>query len=464
MGRPLQGWKLVAPRERAGAYHVRFTHNGRRYDRTTGCTNSRAAQKKAKEIYARIIAGQDTRDAGPGSVSRPLDELMSEWLAAKELEIHSSTFSQYEMYVATYFLPFFETLEDITTASGASYVRERLKRVTRSTVTKELSALRGFLAWCEEQGHLPEPPRIRPPPRKATGTRAVVRRTVELTPEQVEELLAALPEASRRGAKPKSFYTLLWETGLRKATLERLDADDFRMAERVLVIRDEVDKARFGRTLPLSERAYAVLCQVTPSAGLIFGRHDMRTSLRNAGREAGLADIDVRYLSNHDFRHGRTTALLETSDNMVGVAFLVGHKQITTTNRYVKPRKRAAEAVLAASAQRSPLPEAGIGAGIGAEAQKQESPAEAGLTVSHRNDSVAEERTRTSTGVTPQEPESCASASSATSAGVSKEAVRYVVTGSLSSGIGGRSRGTPKTFHTPAPSAVQRAAAEEPSG
>ena len=271
--------------------------------------------------------------------------------------------------------------------------------MTRSTITKELSALRGFLAHCEEEGLLGEAPRIKAPPRKAVGTRASVRRTVQLSLEQVQKILSELP-VTYRATKPRAFYTLLWETGLRKATLERLVASDYRAADEVLEIRDEADKARFGRVLPLTPKARAVLDEVCREPGEIFGKRDMRTTLRRAAQRAGLSEGDVAALSNHDFRHARTTYLLEHSDNLVGVAFLLGHKEITTTNRYVKPRQKAARSVLAA---------ANSGAHSGARGLKAKSPAEAGLIVSDRNHSAAEERTRTSTRFPIQEPERAAS-------------------------------------------------------
>ena len=450
MGRTAQGWKLIPPRERTGTYHVRFTHEGKRHHCSTGCTNSRSAQKAAARIYAEVVSGRHREPTERvGAVAgRPLDELMAEWLAAKEAEVHASTFAQYEMYVSTYLLPFFGELENITTASAAAYVRKRLGAVTRTTVTKELSALRGFVNWCEEVGHLPEAPRIKAPPRKSTGTRASKRRTVELVPEQVEAIIAALPDRSRGGGKPKAFYALLWETGLRKATIERLVAEDFRPGDSVLIVRDEADKARFGRVLPLTARACEVLREVCPETGEVFGKRDMRTTLRKAARAAGIGKDDARFLSNHDFRHGRTTHLLEHSDNLVGVAYLMGHKQITTTNRYVKPLQRAGEAVLRAAEA------ANSGADSGAEAQKQESPAEAGPSVSDRNHSSAEERTRTSTPFRAQEPESCASASSATSAGSRKGAEirwRRRRVKALAEG----SRGGPKSLQGHASSAVR---------
>lgn len=47
-----------------------------------------------------------------------------------------------------------------------------------------------------------------------------------------------------------------------------------------------------------------------------------------------------------DFRHARLTDLVHSQD-LTGVAYLAGHKHVTTTNRDVHPNKRAAERVLA---------------------------------------------------------------------------------------------------------------------
>jgi hypothetical protein len=49
----------------------------------------------------------------------------------------------------------------------------------------------------------------------------------------------------------------------------------------------------------------------------------------------------------YDFRHARLTDLVSRSGDLTGVAYLAGHKNVTTTNRYVHPSRRAAERVLA---------------------------------------------------------------------------------------------------------------------
>ena len=54
MGRHAEGWKLSW---RDGIAHVRFRHQGHRYDFSTGERTEGPARAKAAEIYANVIAG-----------------------------------------------------------------------------------------------------------------------------------------------------------------------------------------------------------------------------------------------------------------------------------------------------------------------------------------------------------------------------------------------------------------------
>jgi hypothetical protein len=80
--------------------------------------------------------------------------------------------------------------------------------------------------------------------------------------------------------------------------------------------------------------------------GVIFGDHKFYGLLRRATREAGLPE-EKQNLCDYDLRHSRATYWVEHSQNLAGVAFLLGHRQVTTLNRYVRPSHRAAEQVLA---------------------------------------------------------------------------------------------------------------------
>ncbi len=224
------------------------------------------------------------------------------------------------------------------------------------TVRKECSALQSLVDWAarEDIGLLTEPVKVPTPRKGATGTRARKRQLVDLTPEQVEIILANLPERLRSGAVCRAYFRVLWETGLRRGNLLRLRApDDYRRGSSVLRVRKEADKSSFERELPLTEAAREALDSVVPKRGPLFTKADHRKSLRKAARIAGVPEHLVRHIGNHDFRHARTTALLDQGASLTGVGYLVGHKRATTTDGYAHARQSAARKALELSGYHS---------------------------------------------------------------------------------------------------------------
>ncbi len=350
MGRHSEGWKLDFD-ERYGTHRVRFTHRGQRVSRSTGEADPGEAAKVAARIYAETISGR--RQSVVGFSKRDaVDEVAALWLADLESTLDERTVDTYGLYVSGLWQPTFNTIDRITEATAADYWRKRLKSVQRTTVKKELSALRGFLSWCQGNNFISEVPRIDSPPVRATGTRAKKynpkREPTLFTEEQAFQIIAELPDTlyGRRNKKRyhvRARFQVAWETGLRPATLDELRApEDYKKGASVIKIRDEIDKARFGREVPLTDRAREALDVVCPDVGLLFGRHDYRAPLAAACTAAGLPRV-----TPYDFRHSRTTDLVENSKNLAGVQHLVGHKNISTTARYVHASLRAAKEVIA---------------------------------------------------------------------------------------------------------------------
>jgi integrase len=287
----------------------------------------------------------------------------AEWLAHAEPQLRGAI-KTYKLYVKTHFAPFFMTLGGFTDDACSRYVSHRLRTVRRSTLQKELSALRWLGEWCADQGFLSRAPNIPKPRRGAVGTSYHVRRrgqAEEFSREEIEAVIAALPEFSS-SKRVTSFpvrarFIVAMETGLRPSTLDKLEAPrDYTAGSTVLRIRNDADKNHFGRDLPLTARARAALDGVCPSEGLIFGRHDFRDAIRAAATSALPADRAAAF-TPYCLRHARLTELAETG-NLVGAAYLSGHRQVTTINRYARPNRRAAEEVLKAldlrAAQRAP--------------------------------------------------------------------------------------------------------------
>lgn len=355
MARRAGGWSLQRD-SRTGVYTVRFRHAGDRIHRSTGESDRGAAQKEATRIYAEVISGR--RRKVVGRASGDLDELFGAWILAHGPGRAPETIATYEGYCAG-FGAYFRSLAAMTDASCGDYARARLRQVSASTVRKELSALRLFLAWALEEGYLAEPVTVPGIPKRAIGTPktkgAKVR--VQLTREQVEALIAAIPETTRRrrgdrDGRPvpaRAFVIVMAETGLRRATLWRLRAPEhYHRGAEVLTVSRDIDKAREGRPLPLSARARAALDAVCPDEGPIFGRADLRHTLAEASRDIGLPPHLAGRVSYHDLRHAFLSDLAASGASLAGLQYLAGHRHASTSARYIHATQKAAEEALRA--------------------------------------------------------------------------------------------------------------------
>ena len=121
--------------------------------------------------------------------------------------------------------------------------------------------MRGFLKWCSDRGYLAEMPVIKDPPARSTGTTACQKVRVDLDNDRAAKLIAALPEWSKRTRYPvRDLILFIWETALRRRTVQRLRCPEhWQPGATTLRIADDIDKARFGRGVELSEVAQALL-------------------------------------------------------------------------------------------------------------------------------------------------------------------------------------------------------------
>jgi integrase len=353
MDRSPQGWSLTFER-RTSIYGVRWRQDGKRRHVSTGERDRGKALEAAASIYHQAQR-EPAAPAKRPAIRTALSGAGSDWIASLEDSLDADTVRKYDQYVDEW-CRHFRTVAHLTAPAIEDWWRARLGEVKRKTVIKQLYALNGFLSWLVSRGTLQEAPRFTMPPKSATGTlgRPEIE-TVPLSATEVARLLAAMPEWPERvrddGTKwrVRDRFVVAWETALRPATIDAIEAPrDYQRGAATLKIRDRDDKARFGREVPLSDAARAALDRSAPDIGPIFGRVDSHTAaryLRAAAVAAKLPADKADRVKAYDLRHARLTLLAE-SGNLVGVAYLAGHKAITTTNRYVHAHQAAALEVL----------------------------------------------------------------------------------------------------------------------
>ncbi len=277
------------------------------------------------------------------------------WLTDMTTTHDEKTIETYVGYSRRFVQFFHNSVDLITRARMGDYQRLRLGEVLRDSLQKEQSALNGFLSWCVDQGALTEEHRPAWPKLhdRALGVRSGHQRAkpVDVTIEEVRAFLEALPLWSRRHLGDRfairARFVVAYETGLRPGTIDELEVGiHWAPGWDVLKLQDENDKARYGRTVPITTLCQAALEFVVKEqglkAGLIFGKHDYRSAVEAARKLAGLPEEFAPY----DLRHGRTGHLLDATGDMRAVAFLVGHLRLTTTDKYLRGQERRAIEVI----------------------------------------------------------------------------------------------------------------------
>jgi len=345
MGRKAKGWS-ISPDKRTGIYTVRFTYAGGQVHRSTRTKDARQAQVEAERIYAETVSGRRAPTVG---TNKTLELLFAEWLVDFDAEAADETVGFYTDLASRTFLPFFRTVDAVTTCGADDYRRHRLRQVGRGTVVRELTALRSFVAWALRKRYLTEAVEVRDPGRNVVGTPVLETERVEVTANEVEALLRALPVRTRYGHPVRALFTTIWETSLRIGTMQRLSAPEhYRKGAKGLRIGERIDKARYARRIPLTPRARALLDDACPEKGLIFGEYDYRRTLRAAAKKVGVDEERCKHLSAHDIRHAAVTHAQEVSQNIAGAAYMAGHRRTATTAAYTHPNYAAGLAILGA--------------------------------------------------------------------------------------------------------------------
>lgn len=349
MGRGAEGWKLKTD-ERTGIKSVRFRHDGKRHDRSTGERDPAKARAEAAKIYARVVSGADARERVAVTSKLSLRELMAAFLEEIEGDLAPDTHAHYSSMALNTVEPFFRELGRFTPEQLGAFVRARLRVTLRASVRGDVKVVRRFLAWAVAKGLLAAAPAFPEMAKGASGTRALNRKAkaIPITRAEALAILAHLPERSASGLPVRARFTVQWETALRQATIGRLRVPEhYRKGATTLLITDPIDKARFGRELPLTDAARAALDSVCPDVGHVFGATRgsvFAVYLRRAAKAAGLRPDAARQFTAYDFRHGRITDLLVGGAPLPAVAFLAGHTQLTTTNAYVQIAQAASAA------------------------------------------------------------------------------------------------------------------------
>ncbi len=235
-------------------------------------------------------------------------------------------------------------LQDIQTADILDYLGELYNLgVASSTMSRRLSAFRGFFSYLNREGIIEKNPA-----ELVDGPRIKRKLPEVLTVHEIESLLAQPSEETNGGIRDRAIFELMYGCGLRVSEVVNLKLDNILLDGELLKVTGKGSKQRI---VPIGDYArkalYDYLTKSRPSLvrdpqkareglflSLKLGRPMSRQAiwlmLKDYARSAGLSGK----ITPHTLRHSFATHLIEGGAGLREVQELLGHVSIDTTTIY----------------------------------------------------------------------------------------------------------------------------------
>ena len=221
---------------------------------------------------------------------------------------------------------------------------------SRGSVARKLSALRSFVRFLRREGLIDADPAA-----LAVAPRREHKIPAHLSVDEMSRLLDAPDVSSVLGRRDRAILELFYASGLRLAELVALDLEDVNLPGRVVRV---AGKGRKERLVPFntsaqkalrawySDRAQLRLLAVTGPRTraarlggdpLFVNARGTRLTGRSVQRLVArhVSTCSTRFgISPHALRHSFATHLLQYGADLRAIQELLGHVQLSTTQRY----------------------------------------------------------------------------------------------------------------------------------
>lgn len=322
-------------RQKSGRWWVRYSIQGRKYDKPTGTADRQAATLRASEI----VKAAELRSAGIETFDETRREKLLDLVGEYEGELRRRGCERdhYALISArlTLALEGFSALADVT-PERVRLVLGRIaekKKLTPRTMNRYRIALFGFFKWLVVEGRWSRNP-IEAVGRARETDPDKGRRA--LTEDELERLLEVAPPYRHM------VYLVAAKTGLRRSELRKLTWADIDLASGAVTVRAKKAKNRREAVQPLPPRVLVAVRAFRGGAladAPVFPKGipavpTLEADLRSAGIEP---DTFEGFLDLHALRVSYGTALARSGATMADVQKLMRHSDPRLTSRiYVK--------------------------------------------------------------------------------------------------------------------------------
>jgi len=207
------------------------------------------------------------------------------------------------------------------------------EKYTSKSISRKVNSIKSFFRFLKSQNFVEDNPAVK-----------VTHPQYEVAPPRVLSKLEyrALRDASRDDVRLSSIVEILLQTGMRIGELASLQVEDVDLKKKQIVVRPY--EARSERYLPLSDAALKAIegyLAIRPKSdekalfltktGNPFLVRNIRTAVDRYFKIAGIENAKV-----NDLRHTFIIHQLRAGTPITYVSKLVGHKRLSTTEKYLK--------------------------------------------------------------------------------------------------------------------------------
>lgn len=229
--------------------------------------------------------------------------------------------------------------QDVSSVMIRGYMGLLHKKYEKSSIARQISAIRSFFRFLCREGILEANP------ADLVSTPKLPKKLPKvLSVDAVFHLIQTPSMKSDLGVRDRAILELLYASGLRVSELVGLNVDSVDLKEGVVKVRGKGKKERMvpvGREAARCVSIYKGIRRPLDSKekGLFLNHRGARLTSRSIARILDkyilLSAIDQK-ASPHTLRHSFATHLLGAGADLRGIQELLGHAQLSTTQRYTQ--------------------------------------------------------------------------------------------------------------------------------
>ena len=231
-------------------------------------------------------------------------------------------------------------LDKISSLTIRGFLGVLYKKNKKTTTARKLSSIRSFFRYLVKKGYLKVSPAklvATPKPEKTIPAYLPV--------DEMFRLLDSIKKDDLLSLRNRAVFEMLYSTGIRVSELAGLNVSDIDFTKRLVRV---LGKGNKERLVPMGEKAlsfikaYRELLKVekdllTDTGPLFLNKDKGRLTARSIGRilekivkESAL----MTPVSPHGLRHSFATHMLDAGADLRVVQELLGHKSLSTTQKY----------------------------------------------------------------------------------------------------------------------------------